>query len=264
MTQAAAEVYTESVWQNTEPACATPRRGGHRAKNVGASMGGGQAYPQNLAHPQWLLPILVALFASKPFQRIAGWTNMLFMAFAPDLHAFYAATFDKLCTWDHCQRRAKHIERNFAPNLSVFLTATFNFGPRTITLPHIDFRNLAWGWCAITALGDFDADCGGHLVLWDLKLIIWFPPGATILIPSAILRHSNTRIQEHETRFSFTQYMPAGLFRWVYNDFPTDKDIDESPLTTLEEYAKQRRDCACRWADRVRMYRRWDGPIQRL
>ncbi|KAJ7687980.1 hypothetical protein B0H14DRAFT_2653532 [Mycena olivaceomarginata] len=55
---------------------------------------------------------------------------------------------------------------------SVFAACTFNFGPHTITVPHLDFGNLSWGWCAITALGHFNPDLGGHLVLWDLKLII--------------------------------------------------------------------------------------------
>jgi hypothetical protein len=55
---------------------------------------------------------------------------------------------------------------------SVFAACTFNFGPHAITVPHLDFGNLSWGWCAITALGRFNPDLRGHLVLWDLKLII--------------------------------------------------------------------------------------------
>lgn len=38
--------------------------------------------------------------------------------------------------------------------------------------------------CAITTLSDYDPKAGGHLVLWDLKLVIEFPPGSTILILS--------------------------------------------------------------------------------
>jgi hypothetical protein len=84
-----------------------------------------------------------------------------------------------------------NLTRNFSATVSVFATATFNFGPQTVTFPHLDFVNLPWGWCTITALGDFDPNKGGHLILWDLKLIICFPPGSTILIPSALIRHSN-------------------------------------------------------------------------
>ncbi|KAJ7740928.1 hypothetical protein DFH07DRAFT_778246 [Mycena maculata] len=106
------------------------------------------------------------LLAMKPFQCLAGYINN------PSL------------------------PRNFNEFISVFATATFNFGLRTIMLPHLDFVNLAWGWCSIVTLGNFKPDKGGHLILWDLCLIIGFPPGSTIFIPSAILRHSNVPIQQ--------------------------------------------------------------------
>ncbi|KAJ7236141.1 hypothetical protein C8J57DRAFT_972166, partial [Mycena rebaudengoi] len=68
-------------------------------------------------------------------------------------------------------------------------------------------------------LGNFDPDHGGHLILWDLKLIISFPPSSTILIPSAILQHSSVGVQPHERRYSFTQYSAGGLFGWIRNGF---------------------------------------------
>jgi hypothetical protein len=145
--------------------------------------------------------------------------------------------------------------RNFPADVSVFAAATFNFGPRTITFPHLDFANLAWGWCVITALGDFDPDRGGHLILWDLKLIIRFPPGSTILIPSALIRHSNTSIQAHETRFSFTQYTSAGIFRFVDNGFKSDQLVNDLGISAAErvERLEARK---TRWAEGLKMYRR--------
>ena len=135
---------------------------------------------------------------------------------------------------------------------SIFAACTFNFGPRVSTCPHLDFGNLAWGWCAITALGSFDADRGGHLILWDLKMVIRFPAGATILIPSAILRHSNVPVQHHETRRSFVQYTAGGLFRWVRNGFMTDEDFDRvaSEAEKLARAAEANR----RWEEGVNMY----------
>lgn len=113
------------------------------------------------------------------------------------------------------------LSRNFLN--SVFACATFNFGPSTCCYDHVDSNNLPFGWCAITALGNFDPALGGHLVLWDLNLIIEFPPGATILIPSATIRHSNIAIRKGETRYSFTQYTAGGLFRWVDHGFQTEE-----------------------------------------
>lgn len=79
--------------------------------------------------------------------------------------------------------------------------------------------NLAYGWCAITALGDFHPTAGGHLVLPDLKLAVEFPPGSTILIPSAIFTHYNLPIGPDETRRSITLFSAGSIFRWISYKF---------------------------------------------
>ena len=96
-----------------------------------------------------------------------------------------------------------------------FAALTFNIGPAACTRPHKDIMNLSWGWCAVTSLGSFDHTKGGHLVLWDLKLAVEFPPHSTVFIPSAILTHSNTPVGPAERRSSVTQYNSSGLFRWA-------------------------------------------------
>uniref|UniRef100_A0A0W0FFT6 Uncharacterized protein n=1 Tax=Moniliophthora roreri TaxID=221103 RepID=A0A0W0FFT6_MONRR len=80
--------------------------------------------------------------------------------------------------------------------------AAFNFGPHVISLDCADYENCLDGFCAITTLhpseGGYDYKKGSHLILWDLCLVIEFPPGATILLPSAILCHSNVAIEPNE------------------------------------------------------------------
>ncbi|KAJ7026432.1 hypothetical protein C8F04DRAFT_966393, partial [Mycena alexandri] len=137
-----------------------------------------------------------------------------------------------------------HLPRNFAE--SVFAAATFNLGPRTITYPHYDGRNLLWGWCVVTALGWFNYKRGGHLILWDLGLIIEFPPGSSILMPSALIRHSNIRIGPKEKRFSFTQFSGAGLFRWIDNGLQSDASAE-----------------AAISGDRANQERRWNAANRR-
>jgi hypothetical protein len=109
------------------------------------------------------------------------------------------------------------------PFNSVFTAATYNLGPETVSVPHWDFANLPFGLCAITAIGNFNPTKGGHIVLKECKLVIEFPPGSTILIPSAIIEHSNVPIAKGEKRYSFTQYSAGGLFRWVDNGFKTSE-----------------------------------------
>lgn len=125
---------------------------------------------------------------------------------------------------------------------SIFAAATFNFGPRTLCFRHTDSGNLPFGWCAITALGQFDYRRGGHLVLWDLKLVIDFPPGSTIMIPSAILRHSNTKIGRRERRYSFTQYTAGGIFRWVDYGIQSSEDYWASLNACEHAAATQKRE----------------------
>jgi hypothetical protein len=52
-----------------------PRRGPHRSKTAGSSMGGGQEAPTNFFHSVLNTIVLTSLLAQEPFQRIAGFTN---------------------------------------------------------------------------------------------------------------------------------------------------------------------------------------------
>ena len=92
-----------------------------------------------------------------------------------------------------------------------------------VSLPYHDFANLAWELCAITALGNYNPDTGGKFVMKEPKLIVQFPPGSTILLPSAMVEHSNTPIALHERRYSIAQFSASGLFRFVDNGFQTDE-----------------------------------------
>jgi hypothetical protein len=145
----------------------------------------------------------------------------MFQVYFPKMHDRYQETLDELINRDPKLRR-------MFPG-TPFAAASVNFGPKTESFPHRDWANFAPGQCTITSLGDFDPKKGGHLALWDLGLVVCFPPGSVIFLPSALVRHSNTPIAPHERRYSFAQYTPGGLFRWVFNGFkPGPKKLVES------------------------------------
>lgn len=148
---------------------------------------------------------------------IRVYCSATFKTWAPRLHARYAKNLAAL------QRDDRSLKFPF--DSSVFPSATYNLGPRTVTYPHLDYFNTAFGWCAITALGTYDYTRGGHLILWDLDLVIEFPPGSTIFLPSAVISHSNVAISEGERRYSVTQYAAGGLFRWVDNGFKSNRSL---------------------------------------
>ncbi|PBK65432.1 hypothetical protein ARMSODRAFT_891919, partial [Armillaria solidipes] len=160
--------------------------------------------------------ILMTLINHIAFIHLAGFASGVFAAWALSLFQYYAIHLKELFLSDNS------LVLNFTN--SIFAACTFNFRPRTICFEHMDSRNLPFGWCAIMALGRFNPKKGGHFILWDLKLVIEFPPGSMILIPSAVLCHSNTAISRKETRYSFTQYMAGGLFRWVDQGFQMSQE----------------------------------------
>jgi len=140
--------------------------------------------------------------------------------------------------------------------MSVFSATSYNLGPRTVCFKHTDFANLSFGMCAVTALGDFDSKKGGHLILWECGLVIQFPAGSTILIPSATIAHSNALVGRNERRYSFTQYTAGGLFRWVENGFKKSTDFYTS--LSPEELAEQVERDGQRWAWGLSLIPRFD------
>ncbi|KAJ7041329.1 hypothetical protein C8F04DRAFT_1230413 [Mycena alexandri] len=126
-----------------------------------------------------------------------------------------------------------------------------NYKKQVIMVPHPGVGNLSRGWPAITALGWFDPDLGGHLTLWDLKLVIRFPLGPLFsYLP--IVRHSNLPIRAQEKHFSFVRYTAGGLFRWIRNGFKTDEAFENTG--TREEKMERTKEAKTRWEKGVAMY----------
>lgn len=107
--------------------------------------------------------------------------------------------------------------------------------------------------CAIHALGNYDYTKGGHLILWDWDLVIEFPPGTTILLPSAAVAHGNTPLHDPETesRKSFTQYVPGGLVRWYTYGFRTEEEFEREDRM---EWVRMRANADQRWKDACGMF----------
>ncbi|KAJ7818538.1 hypothetical protein B0H14DRAFT_2601255 [Mycena olivaceomarginata] len=140
------------------------------------------------------------LLGNADINRLTNFASFAFSMWAPQLYSHYVEK----------QREGSNV--TLAPP-----SAIPEVRRSVWTFKHRDVCNLPFGWCAIQSLGRFDATKGGHLVLWDLKLVIEFPAGALILLPSATLAHSNVPVADGQERISFTQYTSGGLFRWIDN-----------------------------------------------
>ena len=144
----------------------------------------------------------------------------------PKAYRYYKTHLDRL--WEvHPELSLPLFPRSIMP------TAAFNLGRRVTTKIHVDSMNCPFGWCIVTALGDFDSSQGGHLILWELGLVLEFPFGACICLPSAIIAHSNIPTCEGDSRMSFTQYCSGEIFRYIENGFRKDKFLEEEDLAFL-------------------------------
>jgi len=148
------------------------------------------------------------------------------------------------------------LRRPYDDQLGVFPCRSVNVGMQSMSSPHTDDGNLAQAWCSITPLGHFNPKKGGHLVLWDLGLVIDFPPGSTVLIPSALILHSNSSIRHGETRFSIVQYVAGGLFRWVNNGYMTEED--RLAKESMKELDLRETEQKMRWEKAVNMFTKVD------
>ncbi|KAK1217404.1 hypothetical protein PQX77_019944 [Marasmius sp. AFHP31] len=218
------------------PVCG--KRGRFSAFTKGLTMGMGSKTPVLLAsdkQQKGMGAILQRLTNAAAFKRISQYQNAAFKLWGSRLYNRYKTTMDFV--YNH--PKLSQIPRNFTDD-NVFAAAAFNFGGKVRTFKHRDHLNWAFGWCAITALGDFNPTTSARLILWELKLVIDFPPGSTVLIPSAVITHSNTRIAEGDERTSFTQYTAGAIFRWVDNGGMTDGELrDSDPDVWMEAMAQK-------------------------
>ncbi|KAI0703089.1 hypothetical protein C8Q76DRAFT_697500 [Earliella scabrosa] len=219
------------------------RRGEYRSVSIGVSFGGGQTVVKNLSHAPQNMDVVDAILSHEAVHRIANFGSHCMKMYAPRMFCRYGLTLDVLLQQD------SRLRRNFHGNH--FACMTLNLGPNTVTSRHTDHLNVPWGWCAITAFGTYDYKQGGHLILWDLGIAFEFPPGATILIPSAILAHSNAAIQPGETRYSLTQYTAGGLFRWVECGLQSQKSFDAAGMQASQTPEE-------RWKEGLKTWSTWN------
>ncbi|KAJ7581687.1 hypothetical protein C8J56DRAFT_1056677 [Mycena floridula] len=192
------------------------------------------------AHESYRAAAFKKLMEMECVQRISGYGSRSFQAFSKTMYQEYLDTLSGIIA----DPDNPGLKRNFEEKISCFAAATFNLGLQTVSFPHINTKNWVEGHCLIFVGGDHDHTKGGHIVLWDLGLVIEFPAGCSILLMSAALKHSNVKIQPGETRCSFVQYTAGGLVRWLENGYQSDASIlerrDPLEMAAWEERCRNR------------------------
>ncbi|KAF9058323.1 hypothetical protein BDP27DRAFT_1241515 [Rhodocollybia butyracea] len=93
------------------------------------------------------------------------------------------------------------------------------------TDPHIDFMNGFFLCCSIWNRGCFNYKLGSHIIFYSLSVVVEFPPGAGIIVPSASVIHGNIPIGTDERRHSATFFTAAGILCWYFNNFMNDNEF---------------------------------------
>lgn len=109
---------------------------------------------------------------------------------------------------------------------------SINLGPSASAKVHVDSKNLASGICMIAAFGDFNHRKSGHLILHDAKLILEVAHADIVFIPSACIRHSNSEVQDGESRRSVVQYSPGRIFQYIHRGFRTQTEEEKRRMKT--------------------------------
>ncbi|KAJ7653364.1 hypothetical protein DFH06DRAFT_994472, partial [Mycena polygramma] len=139
-------------------------------------------------------------------------------SFAPRLYNYTEHATDLIFKYD------PNLRREFE---GIFPAAEFDLGELG-SAPRLQDRDLLQGWRAVTALGTYNSRHGGDIVLWDEGWIIRFPPGFTILFPAALMRYSFVDVLPGEKQYTFSQYTPAGLHRYITNGYRSDGHFERS------------------------------------
>lgn len=100
-----------------------------------------------------------------------------------------------------------------------------------------DHRDCTNVYCLLEAsacTGEFNSKTGGHLILYELGIILEFPPGSIIAFPPALITHANVSIAPSETRSSVALYTMMNLVRKAMGDEPIGPIYCKDPWTRLK------------------------------
>lgn len=142
-------------------------------------------------------------------------------------------TLQKICA-EHPRLEAGRLKN------TSFASSTVNIG-RSCTFLHRDSLNKPFHFCAVLALGHFPHESVGQIILWELGVVVDFPPGTVALLPSADITHGNTALGESDGRTSITWYTAGSLFQYSDAGMGTQGELDLHP-EKKEEYQRRVRD----------------------
>ncbi|KAK7018524.1 hypothetical protein R3P38DRAFT_3200902 [Favolaschia claudopus] len=181
----------------------------------------------------------IAIFSTFAMCNLIGFANGLLKYFCP-------TAYDTLA-----EDKKDMLDRNpqafFPCEASIFSAATLELGG-----PHFNIRDHKGdlrdlepaGWNILTALGKYKSFHGGHVIFWQLGLVVQFPPGSSILLPAGLINYSFVKVDPDETRFSLLQWAGGGVRRFLDNGGRLDMDFAAKATPNEHSGREHRREVA--------------------
>lgn len=116
---------------------------------------------------------------------------------------------------------------------TAFASTTVNVG-KGCTRFHKDWLNKRAFFCGIVPSGTFDFTKGGHIIFWELGVVVDFPAGCVALLPSSLVTHGNTAIGKDEFRTSFVWFTGGTLFQYDETGMKTLRELRKDPEKATE------------------------------
>ncbi|KAJ7082830.1 hypothetical protein C8R43DRAFT_886434, partial [Mycena crocata] len=138
---------------------------------------------------------------------------------------------------------------------SVFTTLEIDF--RDAPALATKTRDSAFGtFEAITSVGFYDHEGGGHIEFWDDQISVELAPGATIIFPAGSKRFSFLPVGRREKRYLVRQFCNAGVLRWLDKGGRNDGEFDRSASVQQKEAWEAKR--AARGEKYAKLYSKLD------
>lgn len=203
--------------------------GAYKYVSFGVSAGQGQREPDYLCVRAEYHEAIQSFCDHPAVQRYMKHANGCLKTFFPFLHLENRELAKSLSA------RTNGKLHSVFPTLPM-MAMTANAGPAVRTLPHLDLMNASFGRCIVGPTGSYDHTRSGLLVLKELKVIMEIAPGDIVLIPSALITHSNTSLAAGEIRRSITLYTAGALYRWVDAGGRMLNTLSASELAKFHEF----------------------------
>ncbi|KIK66717.1 hypothetical protein GYMLUDRAFT_238953 [Collybiopsis luxurians FD-317 M1] len=180
-------------------------------------MGQGQMEPMNFAQMKHNAGVWEEILGDPFVKRMARLCDYGIESYFSQIHTLLTNLNHQLANVHN-----PHLKQNFPDVCFAACHLNLDFAVSEL---HNDLLNVFFTMCVVWCCGPFNHKMGGHLILWELGIVIKFPSGCGFIFPSAAISHTNIPIGSDECRHSIAFFTAAGNLHFYHNGFMTDKEF---------------------------------------